>query len=662
MSGNGPPVRCDLVIPVHNALRSTARCLRSVRRFAPPWARIVVVNDASDPRTTAWLKAQEGIVLLENPVNLGFVRSANRGLLFSDAPWVCLLNSDTLLTERALERMVARCEQDPKIALCCPLSNEAVNLSVRLPPGADVFSFAERIARTSPALYPDAVTVVGFCLLVRREAIRALGVFDEVFGMGYGEETDLHYRARSAGWRGVVADDTFVYHRHGASFTDRDERVRRNLEIVMSRWRGVHEREIAEFDRRDALGAVRDARTFAWTRPDDRPPALHDVLFVLTSLGPSDAASAVIELANALILEGVHAGVAALGEAFPEIPDERFFEPFRMTEGELITAGPPARLLVATDTRTAAIAAVAASRDPALKTALLVTDADETSAEAFPLVPSLAVPTAALARRIERRYGVRSFALGLGVDPDVFYPRRERSAPPPVRIAASLGPGDRRGAPALLAALDEAARRPGVEVVLHGPGSVPSDAAFPHQHLGLLPPERVADLLSTAHVAVVASDSSGFPVRGLEAMACGAACVLVRSAAAENAVGGESALLVAPGDAPALARTILRLVDEPALRERLAADGLVEARAQASEPADLRFREFLDSLPPAEPLSPRERAALVLLGREFCRAAVPATAVRDELRRARETLLDIYRSKAWKLAQPWRRLKRRLRP
>jgi len=198
-------------------------------------------------------------------------------------------------------------------------------------------------------------------------------------------------------------------------------------------------------------------------------------------------------------------------------------------------------------------------------------------------------------------------------------------------------------------------------VVLHGSGSVPADAAFPHRHLGLLPPERVADLLSTAHVAVEMSDSAGFPLRGLEAMACGAASVLVRSAAAEYAADGESALLVAPADAPALSRAILRLVDEPALREKLAANGLEAARAHAGERADLRFREFLDSLPSAEPLAPRERAALALLGRELCRAAEPSTAVRAELQRARETLEEIYRSKAWKLAQPWRRLKRRLR-
>ncbi|HEV8266786.1 MAG TPA: glycosyltransferase family 2 protein, partial [Thermoanaerobaculia bacterium] len=328
------PIRCDLVVPVYNALRSTRNCLETARRFAPPWARIVVVNDGSDERTTEWLREQEGITLLENPVNLGFVKTANRGLTFSDAPYVCLLNSDTLLTEGALERMVSRMDGDSSIGLCCPISNGAVNLSVKLPKGADVFSFARRVARTSPALYPDAVTVVGFCLLVKRELIRSLGVFDEVFDRGYGEETDYHYRARTAGWRCVVADDTFVYHRHGGSFTDGNERTARNLEIVMSRWRALHEKELREFDAKNALGAVRDATTFEWTRPDDSPEPL-DVLFVLPMLGVFGGVAAVLETANALILEGVRAGVAVLEDVSPEIDLELFFRPLRIPAARL---------------------------------------------------------------------------------------------------------------------------------------------------------------------------------------------------------------------------------------------------------------------------------------------------------------------------------------
>ena len=336
-------VRCDLVIPVYNALRSTRDCLESVRRFAPPWARVVVVNDGSDARTTEFLRAQKGIILLENETNLGFVKTANRGLLYSDAPWVCLLNSDTLLTEGALERMVARCEKDPTIGLCCPLASSAVNLSVALPPGEDVFSFARRVARTSPALYPDATTVVGHCLLVRREVIATLGVFDEIFGRGYCEETDLHYRARAAGWRCVVADDTWIHHRQGASFSDSDARIEANLRILMSRWKDRHEKEFAEFNRKNVLGAVRDVATHEWILPDDAPAEPHDLLVLVPRgpLGPESAAS--LELANELVLSGFRAGAVALDGAAPEAEMELWFRPIRRTSKTLAEAPPATR-------------------------------------------------------------------------------------------------------------------------------------------------------------------------------------------------------------------------------------------------------------------------------------------------------------------------------
>jgi GT2 family glycosyltransferase len=355
MTGGAPEVLCDLVIPVYNALRSTRACLGSVRRFAPPWARVVVVNDASDARTTAWLRAQKGIVLVENETNLGFVQTANRGLVFSDAPWVCLLNSDTLLTEGALERMVAGCAKDPSIGLATPLSNGAVNLSVRLPEGEDVFSFGRRVGRTSPARYPDAVTIVGFCLLVKRDVVTSLGVFDTVFGRGYCEETDLHYRARAAGRRCVVADDVWIHHRHGASFSDGDARTAHNMEILMGRWREAHEREYREFERRNALGALRDG-DYEWTVPDDRPPAPHDVL-VLVPPGPlGSECAARLELANELVLAGLRAGAVALDGAEPEKEMELWFRPYHRTADALKRKSPATRAWIAGTRDVAALA------------------------------------------------------------------------------------------------------------------------------------------------------------------------------------------------------------------------------------------------------------------------------------------------------------------
>ena len=659
-------VRCDLVIPVYNALRSTRDCLESVRRFAPPWARVVVVNDGSNARTTEFLRAQDGIILLENETNVGFVKTANRGLLYSDAAWVCLLNSDTLLTEGALERMVARCEKDPSIGLCCPIANGAVNLSVKLPAGEDVFSFARRVARTSPALYPDATTVVGHCLLVKREVIATLGVFDEVFGRGYCEETDLHYRARAAGWRCVVADDTWIHHRQGASFSDSDERIAANLRILMSRWKDRHEQEIAEFNAKNALGAVRDSTTFEWTLPDPEPPAPYDVLFVLPLMGIYGGVADVLELANALVLQGVRAGVVVLETVPPEIDLELFFRPLRLSSAELLERCPPAKLLVATGYQTAAhVAAAAASRG--VQTAYYVQDYEgwfgfdppEYVAKTYDLIPRIVTISSWIAREIETRHEHAATPIPISADPEVYYPRGDRPAAPPVRIAAMLRQDERRGMRFLLPALAEVAGRTDVEIVLFGHASMPADAPrFRHAHLGTLQRGDVPKLLSTVHVVVDPSLFQGFGLIGLEGMASGAACVLTDSGgASEYAVDGVNALIVPPGDSAALAAGIRRLLDDPALRERLAARGNETARGFTWALTAARFRAFMDSLPPARSVPASERAALELLAFEH-RTRTALVAERHALG---TTLHAIANSKAWKAAQRFRGLRDRLR-
>ena len=74
---------------------------------------------------------------------------------------------------------------------------------------------------------PEVITGVGFCMYVTRAALDLCGVFDEeTFGLGYGEEVDFCLRATRLGLRHLVEDSTFVYHRGGVSFGERDEELR----------------------------------------------------------------------------------------------------------------------------------------------------------------------------------------------------------------------------------------------------------------------------------------------------------------------------------------------------------------------------------------------------------------------------------------------------
>ena len=659
-------VKLDLVIPVHNALRATRDCLRTARAFAPAWARILVVNDASDARTTEWLREQDGITLLENPVNLGFVKTANRGLLFSEAPYVCLLNSDTLLTPGALERMVDRLDREPAIGMCCPLSNSAVNLSVKIPPGEDVFSFASRVAERCPGAYPDVTTVVGFCLLVKREVIASLGVLDEAFDRGYCEETDFHFRARAGGWRCVVADDVFVYHRQGASFSDGDARFARNRELLMARWRHRYETEVAEFNRRNELGSVRDAETLAWTGA--RTAAPYDVLFVLPMMGVFGGVADVLELTNALVLEGLHAGVVILEEAASEIDLELFFTPLRLSPERFADELPATRVLVATAYQTVPPVALVAARRPETRAAYFVQDYEgwfggdpvEAVAQTYDLVPQITVISTWLAGLIGERHGHRASVVPMSGDPEVFYPRGDRADDGRVRVVAMLRYEERRGWRYLLPALRKIAAHPRVEIVLFGAHRF-EEENFPHSHAGVLSRDGVARLLSTAHIVVDPSLFQGFGLVGLEAMASGAACVLTASGGVmEYARHDDNALVVPPGDAEALAGAMLQLVEDRPLRERLAAGAVATARTFTWRRSAEAFKAFLAGLPERSPVPDAERAALELLWRTSCRERAELSSLAAALAADRETLATIRASTFWKAAEPYWRLKARL--
>ena len=229
-AGAPPPV--DVVVPVYRPGPELDRCLASLRRHTTPSsARLVVVLE---PPARGAVEGAEDVLVLENPYRLGFVGSVNRGMAVSRRD-VVLLNSDTQVTARWVERLRRAAYSAPDVATATPFSNNATICSLprfladnTLPAGHDVDSFGELVERVTARSYPALPTGVGVCLFVRRAALDQVGPFDEAsFGLGYGEESEFCMRAARAGWRHVLADDTFIFHEGQRSFgTSRTRRVR----------------------------------------------------------------------------------------------------------------------------------------------------------------------------------------------------------------------------------------------------------------------------------------------------------------------------------------------------------------------------------------------------------------------------------------------------
>jgi GT2 family glycosyltransferase len=216
-----------IVVPVHDGYESLAACLGSLAATVPPGVEVELVDDASrDPRVPellARVSADRGWRHERQARNLGFVATVNAAFARTRRD-VLLLNSDTVTTQGWYPSMAACAASDPRIATVTPFSNNAEICSFPefcranpMPPDPGRVARAAREA--GPPEYPELPTAVGFCMLVRRAALDALGDFDAAtFGTGYGEENDFCLRAHAHGWRNVLCDDAYVAHVGGQSF------------------------------------------------------------------------------------------------------------------------------------------------------------------------------------------------------------------------------------------------------------------------------------------------------------------------------------------------------------------------------------------------------------------------------------------------------------
>jgi glycosyltransferase involved in cell wall biosynthesis len=201
--------------------------------------------------------------VLTNAAHCGFVQSVNRALTFCRGD-VLLLNSDTRLFAGSIDELWQAAQSDPRIGSVTALSNNATIFSYPIADAA-----CERLAdigwgevaavalQVNAGIVLDVPTAHGFCMLIRREMLDRVGLLDEAFGRGYGEENDLCLRAADLGFRHVAAAGVVVEHRESVSFGDEKlNLLKANLARLEERF-PEYPADVREFLKRDGLRSAR---------------------------------------------------------------------------------------------------------------------------------------------------------------------------------------------------------------------------------------------------------------------------------------------------------------------------------------------------------------------------------------------------------------------
>lgn len=238
----------SIVIPVHGKLSYTLACLRSLARHcAQAPFEVIVVDDASPDESAETLAQIDGLRLLRNTDNLGFVGSCNAGTAAARGEFLVFLNNDTQVTPGWLDALLA-CFAER--ADCGIAGSRLVYPDGRLQEaGALVFSdgsgwntgrFESRNA-TAFRYRRETDYVSGAALMIRREVFQRIGGFDMRYAPAYYEDTDLAFAVRRLGLRVYYEPASTVIHCEGISAgTDTD------TDSGMKRFQGINQAKFTE--------------------------------------------------------------------------------------------------------------------------------------------------------------------------------------------------------------------------------------------------------------------------------------------------------------------------------------------------------------------------------------------------------------------------------
>ena len=222
-----PPLatpRVSIIIPVHNQLDFTLRCLASVRLHAGNVPHeVIVVDDASDLPVFAALAAIPGLRVIRNFKNIGFLHSCNRGARNAKGDFLVLLNNDTEVTAGWLDALLRVFVQrkdaglvggklvypDGRLQEAGSIvwrDGSAWNYGKGEDPDLPFFNYLRETDYCSAA-----------CVMLPAPLWRRLAGFDTAYAPAYYEDADLAFRVRASGHSAYYQPHCVVIHHEGRS-------------------------------------------------------------------------------------------------------------------------------------------------------------------------------------------------------------------------------------------------------------------------------------------------------------------------------------------------------------------------------------------------------------------------------------------------------------
>lgn len=223
----------SIIIVSFNTKKLTEECLssviRSLKEAKLTW-EIILVDNVSTDGTREMLKKKFPMVrTVLNDENVGFGKGNNQGIRMSKGEYILLLNSDTIVLNNSIGKLVSYGRQHPNAFIGPKLLNPDRSPQSSCGPFfslpvvfASLFLKGDYIGLTrwSPTRARKVDWVSGACILAPKKLFMQDLLFDEKIFM-YMEEIDLLMRARKKGYPTYFYPRSLIVHLGAASSTNK---------------------------------------------------------------------------------------------------------------------------------------------------------------------------------------------------------------------------------------------------------------------------------------------------------------------------------------------------------------------------------------------------------------------------------------------------------
>jgi GT2 family glycosyltransferase len=258
-----PGAEVTVVLPVYGQIQIVRHLFKQLQKeqISFPF-KLIVIDDAYDAISSQWLKRRMSnwaeSKLIVNPVNMGYLRSINIAVNQATTKYCVLLNSDIEINSNTIER-ISSSLAETDVALATALATDSgANLSIEIPKGRHWIEVDNWLAGLKP-VYPDAHTAIGYAMAVNLDLLDRTELFSQDFKDGYGEDSDLHFRALEKGYRSVIADNVLVRHHSGMSYRTKEDMSTTkeiNADTFKRKWGRLYLRRLRRWESRNPVHKI----------------------------------------------------------------------------------------------------------------------------------------------------------------------------------------------------------------------------------------------------------------------------------------------------------------------------------------------------------------------------------------------------------------------